>query len=175
MNDTISALIDDELSHSQALQTLDDLLLDTAQGRERRRHYSEYCLIGDALRGYSLPSRSLTDQVVSQLENEPTLLSPRGDRKEWSTLALAASVACMAVTLGVVFKQEAQPQPNLLAEPLTPAKLALALNASVDQGKDANNDMVDYMFAHQSYSQASYAASTANQIRTISMVLGGEE
>lgn len=174
MSDTISALVDDELGQNQIVQTVDTLLSDTAQGMEQRLYYSAYCLIGDALRGDAL-GQPLAGRVALLLADEPTLLCSKTSRKQWPVLALAASVACIALILGMVLKQEIQSRPNLAAETLTAGELASALSASAVQTPDISNDMVDYVFAHQSYSQAGYAASTANQIRTISMATGGRE
>ena len=123
-DEKISALVDGELDEHEHQSTVNELLAD----KNKRAVWQRYHLIGDTLKR-SLPAgidHSFSSRVMSELENEPTVLAPpKQTHSSWSQraagLAVAASVAAVAV-LGVQFmyQQDGQAPAQQLAQ--VPAK-----------------------------------------------------
>jgi negative regulator of sigma E activity len=136
-DDSISALLDGELSDQHARLAIRRLGEDTT-ARER---YSEYCTIGDLLRGHHHDMPDLTARVMAALDREPTILAPvkkPADRRR-PLLWLAAATAA-ALTWGL---WSAAPRQDNIA-PLASAQPARQLPA----------DVMPYLAAHQDYAQA---------------------
>lgn len=108
INERISALLDNELSHKELQHTLDSIELDDSL----RKQWDRYHLIGDAMRGEAvrLSAESIADRVRNRLEEDDQSLP--GDqpipitrslnyRGRWGRTAggamLAASVAVITV------------------------------------------------------------------------------
>lgn len=107
MKEQLSALMDGELDSTDA-KPLDAMKPDAML----RKHWGEYALIGDVLRGEPALSADFTDKVMALLEQEPTVLAPIPRtvpmaRRSWehvlpiaATLAGVAVVAWMGVRVG---------------------------------------------------------------------------
>ena len=109
----LSALQDGELAPAQLPGLLDALTADS----ELRACWERYTLIGQAIRGEAITpeARILADRVRTTLTTEPTILCPRRpervsrrwSRRHYTGLALAASLALVAVLTTPRFLGEA--------------------------------------------------------------------
>jgi sigma-E factor negative regulatory protein RseA len=104
LHESLSALVDGELTRAQAEQVMDAVLRDPALREQWRRHH----LISAVLSGHSGPSPGadeLAVRVAAGLAAEPASLAthraPRR-RRAWVPLALAASLTAVAVAAGLM-------------------------------------------------------------------------
>ncbi len=121
MTETLSRLIDEELSSDELEIALNDILLATAL-HNNGHSWQNFHLIGDIMRGDVLTvGRDLSLSVSAKLELEPTIIAPnvlidtltdthsqpKSDRwKPISMLAIAASLAFVAVIILSPIQQE---------------------------------------------------------------------
>jgi len=100
----LSALVDDELPSGEISGEIQKLF----NSEQARASWSRYHLIGDAMRREmgSLYTPSLGQEISRRLQDEPVALAPNAikqptsiSRKAWSGLAIAASVAALAVVM----------------------------------------------------------------------------
>jgi sigma-E factor negative regulatory protein RseA len=100
----LSALVDDELSKGEIASEIKKLYVSDGS----RECWSRYHLIGDAMRREVGPlySAGLAQQISRRLQDEPFVLAPAalrrrisGRKKTWASLAVAASLAGVAVVL----------------------------------------------------------------------------
>lgn len=100
----LSALVDDELPRGEISGEIQKLC-NSEQGRAT---WSRYHLIGDAMRREigSVYTPSLAQEISRRLQDEPVVLAPNAlkkpqaiSRKTWGGLAIAASVAALAVVM----------------------------------------------------------------------------
>jgi sigma-E factor negative regulatory protein RseA len=110
----ISALVDDELSHTEISQEINKLLVDPAD----QSTWSRYHLIGDAMRRETGPviDVQLAQAIHKRIEQEPVVFAPgalKSTSPKWlkpaAGFAIAASVAALAFTIGPQF---INPQPS---------------------------------------------------------------
>lgn len=135
-DDSLSALLDGELSEQNARLAIRQVAGDPIH----QARFSEYCTIGDLMRGHHNDLPGLTGRVMAALENEPTLLAPVPKPAERQPLLWLAAAACAAITWGlwgVAPRQETAP-------PL----------ASLQAPTRAPADVTPYLAAHQDYAQA---------------------
>lgn len=135
-DDTLSALLDGELSEEQARQVLRHISASTAA----QDRVWEYLAVGDALRGLhdTVTAPHLTDRVMAALEQEPTVLAPmRKSRDHRATLWLAAA-AVTAITWGL-----------WQSLPDNSSSIPLAAN-----NVHPPVDVQPYLAAHQDFAQA---------------------
>lgn len=132
-DDWLSALLDGEVRDAES----DALLRRLARDDEHVARWSEYCLIGDALRGTPSPPDRLKQRIHDALAQEPTVLAPVPRRpKSEPVLWLAAAATVAAVTWMVL---SAAPDQN------APVEIA---------GNPGNVNVLPYLAAHQDYAQA---------------------
>jgi sigma-E factor negative regulatory protein RseA len=180
MKAEVSALMDDALEDPSQSSVLNSLCRDP----QLRQSWSEYHLIGDALRGSHRLSSDVTARVMKRLADEPTVLAPgaaarrRGPLLRYA-LPLAASVmgvgavAWVAQTLNVPGQvQIAAVVPVLTPKPeaAAPVQSGAAATAApiVEVADAARSDKVKpYLFAHQSYSPVGIHG-VANYVRIVS-------
>ncbi|HNA28508.1 MAG TPA: sigma-E factor negative regulatory protein [Thiobacillaceae bacterium] len=141
-DDALSALVDGELDDGEAKAAL-KAVLGNARDRDT---YREYCLVGDALRGYHHDTPNLTDRVMSALEREPTLLAPMPARSPRRPALWLAAATVAAITWGL---WSAVPREETLAP--------LAANQPPPAGEAGN--IMPYLAAHQDFAQAVVAPS----------------
>lgn len=100
----LSALVDDELPRGEISGEIRKL----CNSDLSRATWSRYHLIGDAMRRELGPlyTPSLAQAISRRLQDEPVVLAPNAlkqpasiNRKTWAGLAIAASVAALAVTI----------------------------------------------------------------------------
>ncbi len=133
--ETLSALLDGELEDAEARRALGLIgRNDALAGR-----WSEYCLIGDVLRGCTEGCPELGSRIRAAVQREPTVLAPmRRNRPQRPAVWLAAAATLAAVTWtlwGNLPEQE-------------PARMAGALAVPLD------GQVMSYLAAHQDYAQA---------------------
>jgi sigma-E factor negative regulatory protein RseA len=137
MKHQISAFMDGELLEEETGALLTQLKRDGALFTQ----WADFHVISDALKEqYSLQrelSPAFRERMSKRLSEEPTILAPQQTpprRPRVLALSAAASVAAVAMVLGVAFYNE---QPAEFAQPT-----AAATTTSVD----------DYLMAHQEFS-----------------------
>lgn len=101
--------------------------------------WSEYCLIGDAMRGMARPTGDAVARVHAALHDEPTVLAPTRRLSQRPMLWLAAAATVTAVTWMTL-----RVEPSGIPVPQQQASQALLANA----------DISPYLDAHQDYAQA---------------------
>jgi sigma-E factor negative regulatory protein RseA len=155
IDDSLSALMDGELSDRDAQLAIRELVNDPA----RRARFAEYSAIGDLMRGHRDDFPDLTDKVMAALDAEPTLLAPtRKPRETARPLLWLAAAACAAITWGLWTASPRQ-------ESVTPL-------ASAQMPERAPNDVGPYLAAHQDYAQA---VLTVPEMRFTRVSLSGEQ
>ncbi len=133
--DWLSALLDGEADDD--LEGIGRLARDEAL----KARWSEYCLIGDALRGLSQPSGRVPERVRVALSDEPTILAPVVKPRHRPALWLAAAATVAAVTWMTMHAEPTAAPPVRMAMQSGPAEVAAL-------------DVVPYLAAHQDYAQA---------------------
>ena len=135
-DDSLSALLDGELSDQGARLAIRLVANDPA----RQARFSDYCAIGDFMRGHHDDLPDLAKKVMAALEDEPTVLAPRPKPPTRRPLLWLAAATCAALTWGL---WGAAPR-HESAVPL----------ASLQAPTRAPADVMPYLAAHQDYAQA---------------------
>lgn len=154
MNEQLSALIDGELDDDEAEHTLAGL----RTREEDRRCWSEYQLIGDALRRSGGLERDVTARVMEALLEEPVVLAPPRRRSAplmQRALALAASIAGVAVVAALSWSGQPQTVEIVRVQPV-PVQLA-------------SSGLHEYVVAHQSHVPNTAVQGAARYIRTVAL------
>lgn len=136
----LSALLDGELEDSDAERVARQLTRDTAQ----MRCWSEYCLIGDALRGQIVTQPGFMQRMHTALAAEPTVLAPMRRKHEarmMRPLAWAAAAAAVAAVTWTVW--------TMLPQQSGPVQMAAKPEAVMIQA----SHVMPYLDAHQDFSQ----------------------
>jgi len=174
MKPELSALLDGELDSHDAGRVIDEI----EDEESLRVAWRDYQLIGDALRGKGGLANDITALVMERLEAEPVVLAPRArPQNDWrrSLMALAASLAGVAVVGWLALspqEREALPPTAVVAHAGPPAAAVLAVNGSVNAGKDATDgDLREYLAAHQAYAGSLQFQGGTQQIRTVSVAV----
>ena len=101
--DKVSALMDGELDEHEARQ----VVLGLKDAGAARESWAAYHVIGDVLRGESLPAFDVSGRVAAAVAGEPAILAPRRparmNRPLTYALSAAASVSAMAVVGWMAF------------------------------------------------------------------------
>ena len=138
-HERISALVDGELGRAEALSLLSRIEGDP----DLRRVWERYHRIGDAMRAQpapSIPAGQLFDRVRGAVESEPTLYRfpfptlRRSSLRPLAGLALAASVAVVAVLGARSFLQEPGLGAGLVAQRETRPEVGVPLPAGPGLG-----------------------------------------
>lgn len=157
----LSALYDGELDGEESRRAVARL----GQDAEAARRWSEYSLIGDAMRGCLADSTRLDARLRAALAAEPTVLAPMPasppSHRHYYWLAAAASVA--AIAWGV-----------LSVSPRGDGEPAVPVAANSEQGPIAaasNNEVQAYLVAHQDYA---YAVASEPEMRLTRVPVAGD-
>ncbi len=145
MKETLSSLMDGELSDQDAAQAMHMLGNDD----QLKAAWQEYHLIGDALRGNALLQVDVREQVSQALQAEPTVLAPRNLVQKRSRpvarLALAASVAMAGVVGWYSWQGQQASDPALMAKavptPGAQVQVVNTVNAANQSYLDAHQDI----------------------------------
>lgn len=170
MKETLSALMDDELSREQAAGLLPQLKRDA----QLRRDWDCYHLVGDALRGVYGPD--LCAAIRARIEGEPTVFAPhrrsKAEKRRWTAMSLAAGVAAIGF-VGWIALSGTQQGPVQVAAVLTPQEAIqiAAVPASQFQpvAVSAGPAVNDYLLAHQRYSPSNAFQGVAPYVRTVAV------
>ena len=141
MNEQISALIDDEIDIEDAAQLI-GMLQSSKQGAEA---WSQYHLIGDAMRGDANLSPNFKQNLMQKIDLEPTVLAPNAIllksseelKKHYKIPApwsIAASVAAVMIVGWMGLHQPAENMDNLVADAKSESTTAIP---------------AEYLLAHQ--------------------------
>jgi len=137
----LSALLDGEIDDAEGDRALKRL----GQDQSLTQRWSEYCLIGDALRGEVLAQPGLSRRLRTALAAEPTLLAPmkreRQSRRYARPLAWTAAAAAVAAVTWTVW--------TALPQHTAPAQMAAQPEAVMIQA----SHVMPYLDAHQDFSQ----------------------
>jgi sigma-E factor negative regulatory protein RseA len=137
----LSALLDGEIDDAEGDRALKRL----SQDQTLTRRWSEYCLIGDALRGEALVQPGLDRRLRAALAAEPTLLAPvkwgRHGRRYSRPVAWTAAAAAVAAVTWTVW--------TALPEHGAPVRMAAQPEAVMIQA----SHVMPYLDAHQDFSQ----------------------
>ncbi len=143
MESRISALVDGELEHEEAMA-----LFAAAQDEEReslRQNWLAYHLIRDTLRQTSPLSADFDARFSERLEKEATVLAPRRflpHKRTLIALSAAASVTAFSLVGWVAFQINGGNGPGARAETVVAEADPSEINVS------------SYLTAHQEYSHA---------------------
>jgi len=161
MKHNISLLMDGELCDDEA----EVLLRKISQYQEGSQEWLTYHLIGDVLRHSEGLSENISAEFFERLHAEPTVLSPR--RKTFGRpgiYAMSAVASIMAIAFlgwtSIQINNEPinyQLQPQLRTSMVRPDILP------------ANENINDYLLAHQEYSPSNDVRGAASYIRTVSI------
>lgn len=155
MNERLSALMDGELDDDAAGVVFTHLRA-SEDGRQR---WSDYHLIGDALRQGEALDRDLTARVMEALLEEPVVLAPPRRKTlplMQRALALAASVAGVAIVSAVAWSGRPLAENEVAKAPAAPVQLATA-------------SLHEYVVAHQSHVPNSAVQGASRYIRTVAL------
>lgn len=161
MNEQLSALIDDEIALAEATH----LLAAVQSNKHLSEAWSQYHLIGDAMRGTPAFSADFKQNLMQKIDLEATVLSPNalGGRTELpvakTKLPASWSIAASVAAVMVVGWMAVQQQPMLgsdmkVAAILQPAAIKTAEVAPVITEKATVAEMkesipTEYLIAHQ--------------------------
>ena len=158
MKKEISALMDGELFEDEAEDLFDRIKRDS----DAHKDWAVYHLIGDVLRQPEHIHCDLSTRVRERMQDEPTVLAPRGRAVKQKIRAVALSAAASLAAVGVVawmslqISPEAAPQMAMQQTALRPASMQIQPKAN------------DYLMAHQEFSPSTDMNGGASYIRTVS-------
>ena len=149
MSEQISALLDDEIDH----ETTQSIIAAIATNQQAAQAWSQYHLIGDAMRGNAILSREFKQNLMDKLDKEPTVLAPNTalvnqvaaiklKSKVPAVWSIAASFAAVMVVGWMVLSQQTQSGNDLA--PLEVALAVISKAPAIDQGIPE-----EYLNAHQ--------------------------
>lgn len=161
--ETLSAFLDDELPFNESLSLLSRL----ESAPELREKLHRYAVAREFLHAPRplVPDAGFVDRVHESLAQEPVVLSPRVVRhklrEKAATLALAASLAMLAVLVGRSLHQYS---PLSAGEMLAQVELTTpALRASMEP------ELRDYLTLHN---ESAYRAGAQGMLPSIRLVSG---
>lgn len=160
MKKEISALMDGELFEDEA----EDLLNRIKRNPNAHKDWAVYHLIGDVLRQPEHIHCDLSAKVCERMQDEPTVLAPRGHavKRKIRTVALSAAASLMAagvvVWMSLQVGHEAAPQIAMQQPPLRPASTQIQPKSN------------DYLMAHHEFSPRVDMSGGTSYIRTVAYV-----
>ena len=158
MKQEISALMDGELFEDEAESLLGRIKSDSATHKD----WEIYHLIGDVLRQPEHIHCDLSAKVHERMQEEPTVLAPRGRAVKQKVYAVALSAAASLAAVGVVGWMSLQVSPEMAPQM---AMQQPALRPASVQIQPKSND---YLMAHQEFSPSTDMNGGASYIRTVS-------
>lgn len=157
MSEQISALMDDEI----ALEDASRLIAFLHNNKQAAEVWSDYHLIGDAMRGNAMFSKNFKQNLMQKIEMEPTVLAPKAAQQNSQKLAefkeklpvkwsMAASFAAVMVVGWMALQQ----QTTSVAPAMEMAQVEMSEQAIPDE----------YLYAHQATapSTSSYYIQSVN-------------
>ena len=157
MKQEISALMDGELFEDEAESLLGRIKSDSATHKD----WEIYHLIGDVLRQPEHIHCDLSAKVHERMQEEPTVLAPRGRAVKQKVHAVALSAAASLVAVGVVAWMSLQVSPETATQMAMQQPDLRPVSAQI---KSKSND---YLMAHQEFSPSTDMSGGASYIRTV--------
>lgn len=157
MKQEISALMDGELFEDEAESLLGRIKSDSATHKD----WEIYHLIGDVLRQPEHIHCDLSAKVHERMQEEPTVLAPRGRAVKQKVYAVALSAAASLVAVGVVAWMSLQVSPEAATQMAMQQPDLRPVSAQI---KSKSND---YLMAHQEFSPSTDMSGGASYIRTV--------
>ncbi len=158
MKQEISALMDGELFEDEAEDLFDRIKRDP----DAHRDWAAYHLIGDVLRQPEHVHCDLSAKVRERMQDEPTVLAPRGRAVKQKIRAVALSAAASLAAVGAVAWMSLQISPE------TAPQLAMQQPALRPVSAQIQPKSNDYLMAHQEFSPSIDMNGGASYIRTVS-------
>jgi sigma-E factor negative regulatory protein RseA len=165
MKQEISALMDSELFEDEAEGLLGRIKSDSTV----RKDWEVYHLIGDVLRQPEHIQCNLSAKVRERLQDEPTVLSPRGHAVKQRVRAFVLSAAASLSAVGVVVWMTLQISPEVAP------KMAMQQTALRPASVQIQTNSNDYLMAHQEFSPSAVMTGSASYIRTASYQINPDE
>lgn len=157
MKHEISALMDGEMFEDEAEIVLGQLKRSPGAYRD----WATYHMIGDVLRQPEYVHRDISAIVRERLQNEPTVLAPRGRALKQKARVFALSAAASLLAVGVVAWMSLQISPE------TSPQLALQQSGIRPVNMQIQPKSNDYLMAHQEFSPSNDMNGGASYIRTV--------
>jgi sigma-E factor negative regulatory protein RseA len=158
MKQQISVLMDGELFEDEAASLFDHI----KRSSDVHMDWEVYHLIGDVLRQPEHIHRGLSAKVRERMQDEPTVLAPRGRAVKQRIRTFALSAAASLSAVGVVAWMSLQISPEVAP------KMAMQQSAIRPVSMQIQNESNDYLMAHQEFSPSTYMNGSASYIRTVS-------
>ena len=149
--------MDGELFEDEA----ESLLAQFKQDSEANKSWAVYHLIGDVLRQPEYIPADLSATVQVRMQDEPTVLVPRGRGAKLQSRSFALSAAATLAAIGVVAWMSLQVSPEVT--PQMVAQQATSQPVSQQINPNAN----EYLMAHQEFSPSTDMSGGASYIRTV--------
>jgi len=173
MNEKLSALLDGELDSSEIEKTVKQ----TATGPQERGAWGRYHLIRDVMRRQldSLASPGLVEAVSSRLESEPSILVPRRRlpipvklTRLVAGMAVAASVAAVAIVSVQLISPNAENTPQLVAQSVESADYLRSGGTRWQAvSADVENDLNIYLVQHSEFTPATGMNGVMSYVRFV--------
>ena len=122
----LSSMVDGQASEHEIAACLAMMKQDS----DIQKRWSEYFLIGEAMRGIEPIQSDCASRLAARLKDEPTVLAP--SRKSWVPRVVVASFATLAVAGLISFSGQFQQAPVAVAKP---AQVAVAVAPVVVSGE----------------------------------------
>ncbi len=158
MKQKISALMDSELFEDES----DSLLDRIDRGSGAQQDWEIYHLIGDVLRQPEHIHCDLSVKVRERMQDEPTVLAPRGHTAKRKIRTVALSAAASLAAVGVVAWMSQQISPE------TGPQMAMQQNAVRPASAQIRSKSNDYLMAHQEFSPSTDMNGGASYSRMVS-------
>jgi len=115
MSEQISALMDDEIDQEDAVR----LIASLHNNKQAVEAWSDYHLIGDAMRGNAMFGKDFKQKLMQKIDMEPTVLAPKAAQQNSQKLAdlkeklpvkwsMAASFAAVMVVGWMALQQQTE-------------------------------------------------------------------
>jgi sigma-E factor negative regulatory protein RseA len=158
MKHEISALMDSELFEDES----DSLLNKINRGSGAHQEWEVYHLIGDVLRQPDHIHCDLSAKVRERMQDEPTVLAPRGHAVKQKIRTVALSAAASLAAVGVVAWMSQQISSETIPQ------MAMQQNALRQASVQIQSKSNDYLIAHQEFSPSTDMNGGASYIRMVS-------
>jgi len=135
---SLSSMVDAQASE----QEMTDCLNMMKQDSDIQQRWSEYFLIGEAMRGIEPRLSNFPSQFAARLAGEPTILAP--SRKKWVPRVVVASLATLAVVGLISLNGPFERAPTQMAKLPVPNQFTTA--------SQEESHLAPYLVAHQEFS-----------------------
>lgn len=136
---SLSSMVDAQASEHEITACLAMMKQDS----DIQKRWSEYFLIGEAMRGIEPRHSDFASRFVARLADEPTVLAP--SRKKWVPRVVVASFATLAVAGLISLSGQFQRAPSQMA------KLPVMQNQFTTASEEESR-LAPYLVAHQEFS-----------------------